>query len=217
MASAGQISCRNLGRRSGRRPLRKARSTTQASRRAAKRPRPQPRGMGGNRRKNHPKRRTAPATTQAALSEAESAEREAGQIRFLPDDLRVQHGAQCPEISAKPARAPVGITLTEQHSLEPRPAARQGASRARNCAAISVFSFDGSTAVFFLPPQKENGGGKPQAFACTPGWSTGPRGTPYLGHGLRQPNSVPEFGASVRVVVPYEGQSASCFLSGFRV
>ena len=72
------------------------------NRRAAKRPRPQPRGMGGNRRKNHPKRRTAPATTQAALSEAESAEREAGQIRFLPDDLRVQHGAQCPEISAKP-------------------------------------------------------------------------------------------------------------------
>ena len=88
--------------RCGHRPLRKARSTTQASRRAAKRPRPQPRGMGGNRRKNHPKRRTAPATTQAALSEAESAERGAGQIRFLPDDLRVQHGAQCPEISAKP-------------------------------------------------------------------------------------------------------------------
>ena len=172
MASADQISCRNLGRRSGRRPLRKA----QASRRAAKRPRPQPRGMGGNRRKNHPKRRTAPATTQAALSEAESAEREAGQIRFLPDDLRVQHGAQCPEISAKPARAPVGITLTEQHSLEPRPAARQGASRARNCAAISVFSFDGSTAVFFLPPQKENGGGKPSIFIDTPGRSTGPRG-----------------------------------------
>ena len=38
-----------------------------------------------------------------------------------------------------PARAPVGITLTEQHSLEPRPAARQGASRARNCAAIKRF------------------------------------------------------------------------------
>ena len=26
---------------------------------------------------------------------------------------------------------------------------------------------------------------------------------PYLGHGLRQPNSVPKFGASVRVVDPY--------------
>ncbi len=72
------------------------------NRRAAKRPRPQPRGMGGNRRKNHPKRRTAPATTQAALSEAESAERGAGQIRSLPGDLRVQHGVQGSEVSARP-------------------------------------------------------------------------------------------------------------------
>ena len=39
------------------------------------------------------------------------------------------------------ARAPVGAAVTEQNSLEPRPAARQGASRARNCAAISVFFF----------------------------------------------------------------------------
>ena len=46
--------------------------------------------------------RKPPATAGAALSEAESAERAAGQIRFLPDDLRVQHGAQCSEASAKP-------------------------------------------------------------------------------------------------------------------
>ena len=45
---------------------------------------------------------TAAVTAWAALSEAESAEIAAGQIRVLPDDLRVQHGAQCPEISAKP-------------------------------------------------------------------------------------------------------------------
>ena len=90
----------NSGRR-GRRPLRKTQSTTQASRRAVKRPRPRPRGMGGNRRKDHPKRGTAAATARAALSEAESAEREAGQIRSLPDDLRVQHGVPCPEVSAQ--------------------------------------------------------------------------------------------------------------------
>ena len=84
------------------RPLRKAQSTTQASRRAGKRPRPQPRGMGGNRCKDHPKRGTAAATAEAALSEAESAERAAGQIRSLPDDLRVQHGVQRSEVSAKP-------------------------------------------------------------------------------------------------------------------
>ena len=74
-----------------------------------------------------------------------------------------------------PARAPVGAASTEQNSLEPHPAARQGASRARNCAATSVFSFDGSTAVFFLARQKENGGGKPSIFIDTPGRSAGPR------------------------------------------
>ena len=84
--------------RCGHRPLRKA----QASRRAAKRPRQRGRGMGGNRRKDHPQKGTAPATAQAALSEAESAERAAGQIQVLPDDLRVQHGAQGSEASAKP-------------------------------------------------------------------------------------------------------------------
>ena len=90
----------NSGRR-GRRPLRKTQSTTQASRRAVKRPRPRPRGMGGNRRKDHPKRGTAAATAQAALSEAESAEREAGQIQSLPDTLRVQHGVLSSEICGK--------------------------------------------------------------------------------------------------------------------
>ena len=37
------------------------------------------------------------------------------------------------------------------------------------------------------------------------GTGDGGRGTPYLGHGLRRPNFVPKFGASVRVVVPYGG------------
>ena len=74
----------------------------QASRRAAKRPRPRPRGMGGNRRKDHPKRGTSAATAQAALSEAESAERAAGQIRSLPDDLRGQHGVQGSEVCERP-------------------------------------------------------------------------------------------------------------------
>ena len=44
----------------------------------------------------------ASATAGAALSEAESAERAAGQIQVLPDDLRVQHGAEGSEVSAKP-------------------------------------------------------------------------------------------------------------------
>ena len=69
-----------------------------------------------------------------------------------------------------PARVHVEAASTEQNSLEPRPAARQGASRARNCAATSVFSFDGSTAVFFLPPQKENGGGLLSGIPGNPGF-----------------------------------------------
>ena len=43
-----------------------------------------------------------PATAGAALSEAESAERAAGQIQVLPDTLRAQHGVLCSEVSAKP-------------------------------------------------------------------------------------------------------------------
>ena len=66
-----------------------------------------------------------------------------------------------------PARVLVGAALIGQNGLGPHPAARQGASRARNCAARSVFSFDGSTAVFFLGRQKENGGGIPQGMPCT--------------------------------------------------
>ena len=69
-----------------------------------------------------------------------------------------------------PARAPAGAASTEQNSLEPHPAARQGASRARNCAATSVFSFDGSTAVFFLGRQKENGGGLMPGIPGNPGF-----------------------------------------------
>ena len=63
-----------------------------------------------------------------------------------------------------PARVPAEAVSTEQNGLEPRPAARQGASRARNCAAKSVFSFDGSTAVFFFARPKEKCGGKPSIF-----------------------------------------------------
>ena len=47
-------------------------------------------------------RREVSSIAGAALSEAESAERAAGQIRSSPDTLKVQHGVQGPEVSAKP-------------------------------------------------------------------------------------------------------------------
>ena len=89
----------------GRRALRvvaESRRDCPGQRRTAERLRQRVRGRSGNRRKDHPKRGTAAATAQAALSEAESAERAAGQIRSLPDNLRVQHGVQRPEVSVKP-------------------------------------------------------------------------------------------------------------------
>ena len=157
MASADQIPCRNLGRRSSRRPLRKAQSTTQASRRAAKRPRPRGRGMGGNRRKDHPKRRTAPRLPGQRLAKRKARKEQLVKFSLCPMTELCSTAQKVRRFQQGPARAPVGAALIGQNGLEPRPAARQGASRARNCAATSVFSFDGSTAVFFLGHQKENG------------------------------------------------------------
>ena len=59
-------------------------------------------GWAGIDARTIPKGGTASAIAGAALSEAESAEREAGQIQSLPNDLRVQHGVQRLEVSAKP-------------------------------------------------------------------------------------------------------------------
>ena len=102
------------------------------------------------------------------------------------------------------ARVPADVTSTEQDRLEPHPAARQGASRARNCAAKSVFSFDGSTAAFFLGlTKKKMGVDCPPGLPGTPGRSTGQHGGVRLGCGFRQPNSETEFGASVMVTPPY--------------
>ena len=109
-----------------------------------------------------------------------------------------------------PARALVGAALTEQNSLEPRPAARQGASRARNCAATSVFSFDSSTAVFFLPPQKKMGVESPQGMPCNHApFGEVDHGGVRLECGFPQPNSETEFGASVMVTPPYGCNASS--------
>ena len=68
-----------------------------------------------------------------------------------------------------------------QDSLGPYPPAVCG-------RRVGVFSFDGSTAVFFLGHQKEYGGGKWPGFPGTTGWSTGHRrgvgdAAPYEGDG----------------------------------
>ena len=231
MASADQISCRNLGRQSwasAPTDRRGSLSDHPGQRRTAERLRRGCEEMGGNRNRGHPKRgqqrRTIPQSRLRRASSLYTREpcpagdggsgrrvvgpygkpKPAGAQRSVrarvgegwagigartipkggppPRPLRqrlakrkarkeelVKFGL-CPVTSEcstgyrvrrsqpGPARAHADVTSSEQDSLVPRPAARQGASRARNCAATSVFSFDGSTAVFFLGLTKKKMG-----------------------------------------------------------
>ena len=122
-------------------------------RRAAERSRQRGRGTTRNRRRDHQKGKVA-TTAPAALSEAESAERAAGQMRFLPDDLRVQHGAGSSEVCGRPRPCSGrGCRVSGQDGLGPYPPAARG-------RRDSVFSFDGSTVTFFLPLAKRKWGWK---------------------------------------------------------
>ena len=130
VASASQIPKRNLGRRSGRRPLRKAQSTTQASRRAAKRPRPRTRGMGGNRRKDHPKKGgTAPRPPRQRLAKRKARKEQLVKFGLCPMTELCSTAYWVRKSDESPARALVGAASTEQNGLEPHPAAREGAPR----------------------------------------------------------------------------------------
>ena len=137
------------GRR-GRRPLRKggiAAATTQASG-AQRSVRARGReGWAGIGAKTIPKGGPPPRLPGQRLAKRKARKEKLVKFDFCPTTSECSTAHNVRKSQQSPARAPVGITLTEQHSLEPRPAARQGASRARNCAAIKRF-FDGSTAVY---------------------------------------------------------------------
>ena len=113
----------------GHRPLRKARSATQASRRAAKRPRPRGRGMGGNRRKNHPKRGPPPRLPGQRLAKRKARKEQLVKFRFCPMTSECSTAQKVRKSQQSPARVPVGAALIGQNGLEPRPAAREGAPR----------------------------------------------------------------------------------------
>ena len=159
MASADQISFRNLGRRSGRRPLRRTQSTTQASQRTAERLRRGHEERAGIDAKTIPKGGPPPRPPRQRLAKRKARKESLVKFGFCPMTSLFSTAYWVRKSNESPARVPAETASIEQDSLAPHPAARQGASRARNCAAISVFSFDGSTAVFFLGRQKENGGG----------------------------------------------------------
>ena len=155
-----------------------------------------------------------PRPPRQRLAKRKARKEELVKFSLCPITSECSTGYRVRRPQQSPARAHVGITSSEQNGLAPHPAARQGASRARNCAATSVFSFDGSTAVFFLVRQKENGGWKARrASPAPPGgvWSPRPTGATlavcsngpmYLRHGFRRPNFVPKFEASVMGIGP---------------
>ena len=127
------------GRR-GRRPLRKAQSTTQASRRAAKRPRPRPRGMGGNRRKDHPKRGTAPRPPGQRLAKRKARKESLVKFSLCPMTSECSTAYWVRKSQQGPARVPAGIASTGQDSLGPHPVVQED-TECPGCTTRTRFFF----------------------------------------------------------------------------
>ena len=115
-------------------------------------------GWAGIGAKTIPKGGAPPRPPGQRLAKRKARKEELVKFSLCPTTSKCSTAYNVRKSQQSPARAPVGAASTEQNSLEPHPAARQGASRARNCAATSVFSFDGSTAVFFLGLTKKKMG-----------------------------------------------------------
>ena len=161
MASADQISCRNLGRRSSRRPLRKggiAAATTQASGAQRSVCASGREGWAGIGAKTIPKGGPPPRLPGQRLAKRKARKEQLVKFGLCPMTSECSTAYEVRRSQQSPARALVGIALTEQDRLEPRPAAWEGASRARNCAAKSVFLLAAPPPFSFCRLQKENGG-----------------------------------------------------------
>ena len=100
-----------------------------SQRRAAKRPRPRPRGMGGNRRKDHPKRGTAPRPPGQRLAKRKARKEQLVKFSLCPIPSECSTAYRVRKFAKGPARVLVGAALIGQNGLEPRPAAREGAPR----------------------------------------------------------------------------------------
>ena len=155
MASADQISCRNLGRRSSRRPLRKAKSTTQAS--GAQRSVCASGGEGrvridaGTIKKGN----SPPQLPRQRLAKRKARKEPLVKCRVLPDDLRVQHGAHGPEDSARPRPCSRrGRRVWGQESLEPHPVVGEGAC-ARVPQRLAFFLSTAPPSLSFCRLQKD--------------------------------------------------------------
>ena len=98
-------------------------------------------GWAGIGAKTIPKEGPLPRPPGQRLAKRKARKEQLVKFDFCPMTSECSTAQKVRKSDKGPARALVGAALTEQNSLEPRPAARQGASRARNCAAISVFFF----------------------------------------------------------------------------
>ena len=90
---------------------------------------PRTRGMGGNRRKDHPKRGIAPRPPGQRLAKRKARKEKLVKFGLCPIPSECSTAYHVRKSEQNPARAPVGAASTEQDSLAPRPAAREGAPR----------------------------------------------------------------------------------------
>ena len=133
-------------------------------------------GWAGIGARTIPKGGPPPRPLRQRLAKRKARKEELVKFSLCPMTSECSTGYRVRRSQPGPARAHADVTSSEQNGLAPRPAARQGASRARNCAATSVFSFDGSTAVFFLGlTKKKMGVESPPGLPGTPGRLTGLR------------------------------------------
>ena len=100
-----------------------------SQRRAAKRPRQRSRGASENRRRDHQKGAVPPQPPKQRLAKRKARKEQLVKFGLCPTTLECSTAYQVRRFQQDPARAPVGAASTEQNSLGPHPAARQGAPR----------------------------------------------------------------------------------------
>ena len=98
-------------------------------------------GWAGIGAKAIPKGGPPPRPPRQRLAKRKARKESLVKFGFCPTTSECSTAHEVRKSDKGPARAPAGTTSTEQNGLAPHPAARQGASRARNCAAIKRFFF----------------------------------------------------------------------------
>ena len=160
-----------------------------------------------------------PLPPEQRLAKRKARKEELVKFGFCPIPSECSTAYRVRRSAESPARAPADVTLTEQNGLAPHPVVQEDAKRPGCTTTKAIFSSTVNGAFFFQ--EKKNGGFKAAGLPRhprpvgrppdRPPRSSAPTaatrevlssGTPYLGHGLRRPNFVPKFGASVKSSAP---------------